>query len=78
MSESVKLTLLRCPECQSNLAGEKEGVFLYCGGCGAGFWLDEEKLRKVPVYFANFEQKPTAYFPFWAFDATLIDEAGRH
>lgn len=71
MSDSVTLMLLRCTECQSNLSGEKEGVFLYCGGCGAGFRLEDGKLLKIPVYFAKAAQNPQSYVPFWAFDATL-------
>lgn len=71
MSESVQLVLLRCPECSSNLAGGKEGVFLYCGGCGAGYRFIENKLQKVPVYFARTNENPGAFLPFWAFDATL-------
>lgn len=71
MSESIQLLLLRCPECSSNLTGEKEGVFIYCGGCGAGFRLVENKLQKVPVYFARITENPQSFFPFWAFDATL-------
>lgn len=71
MSESIQLKLLRCPECSSNLTGEKEGVFLYCPGCGGGFRLHEQELGKVPVYFAKKVQEPTSYLPFWAFDATL-------
>jgi hypothetical protein len=73
MSDGVKLSLLRCPECSGNLSGEKEGVFLYCGGgCGAGFQLDEKnELEKIPVYFARAVKNTQVYFPFWAFDATL-------
>ena len=71
MSESVQLLLLRCPECSSNLAGEKEGVFLYCAGCGAGFRLEDSKLNKIPVYFARVAKEPERFLPFWAFDATL-------
>ena len=71
MSELVRLMLLRCPECNSNLAGEKEGVFLYCGGCGAGFRLEDGKLVKIPVYFAKAAKNPQSFLPFWAFDATL-------
>ncbi len=71
MSSEVRLFLLRCPECSSNLSGEKEGVFLYCGGCGAGFRLDADQLIKVPVYFARLNPNSQSFQPFWAFDATL-------
>src|SRR3990172_2031588 len=72
MSKGVQLIVLRCPTCNSDLTGEKEGVFLYCPGCGAGFEITpEDQLSPIKVYFARSHTQAVTFLPFWAFDARM-------
>src|SRR3990172_10961711 len=71
MTKGIQLVTLRCPRCNSDLTGGKEGVFLYCPHCGAGFEIIEEELHPINVDFVTAVDEPKEFLPFWAFDAQL-------
>lgn len=71
MSTGIQLTTLRCPSCNSDFKIGSNTIFLYCGSCGSGYEIIDEKLSSVPVYFALHGQTQERFQPFWAFDARL-------
>jgi hypothetical protein len=72
MTTNIRLVSLRCSKCGQSLSGDKNGIFLYCGACGAGFEIvRHQELVPLPVYFARGKNKNPEFASFWAFDATL-------
>jgi hypothetical protein len=72
MSTNIQLVSLRCSKCSQPLSADANGIFLYCGACGAGFEiLNHQELVELPVYFARKGNKNQEFAAFWAFDATL-------
>ena len=71
MAAGIQLVTLRCPQCNSDFKIGNNTIFLYCGSCGNGYEVMEEKLQQVPVYFALHGETQNSFLPFWAFDAHI-------
>ncbi len=75
-ASGLRLVALKCSKCGSLIKAEPDDHVYYCGNCGTGFELINEKdeLAVVNIDFALPVKKQDAeiiYLPFWVFDTNI-------
>jgi hypothetical protein len=72
MTNSIALTLLKCPQCSTPVPAEENEVAWVCATCGAGLQLTETGLAPLAVHWAapRAGAHVDGWRPFWVFAGT--------
>ncbi|MBN1904270.1 MAG: hypothetical protein JW927_04150 [Deltaproteobacteria bacterium] len=67
--ESVSFIPMLCPECGSDMKGERESVVLLCDNCLKGWDVKNGKFSEIEVIFSAKQSNDTIFIPFWKITA---------
>ncbi|NLD36207.1 MAG: hypothetical protein GX654_04985 [Desulfatiglans sp.] len=67
--EAVSFIPMLCPECGSDMKGERESAVLLCDNCLKGWEVKEGRFSEIRVTFSAKPSDDTLFLPFWVITA---------
>ena len=67
--ETVSFIPMLCPECGSNMKGERESAVILCANCLTAWEVREGKFNEIKMIISGKPDAETVYLPFWKITA---------